>query len=307
MLYKIRVFLFLFLLCMLLGLIPLNVKGFTSGVPLFGPSIHQEITSTALGFLKGAVVHELAGTSTTPDKSLGIWDNEAHYDNCNFDGTITRINENYDSLINDLNPNSLSLGKAISDFGLILHAVEDFYAHSNYAELYKAGYVKGLVDDGFGKWTVLKQNDRLSTEPNIVVLENSLPPNLKAFVQENALPPNVVPHYSNHIVNLTDSSGKWYGYGLISGTFGSSTGHDSTLSSGNHCPIQTSIPHYGAGEVVSFLHHIPPVGPVSTVVSSFLQTAYCTDPIGLNKDEPCRNGKVNNIGGIKTILTTIMM
>jgi hypothetical protein len=248
-----------FVWCLLLSLGPIELNAFTSGVPLFGPPIHQEITSTAVGFLKPSVIEALAGSSIQPDKSLGIWDNAAHFDNCNFDGTITQLNSNYEFLINDFNPRITihvgpidSFSDAITHFGLILHAVEDFYSHSNYVELYRAGYVKGLVDNGLDKWKVLTAYSKAGNNNNTLVLEYNLSPTF-------------IPHIeSNHIIRITTAVGKEY-YGLISGTFGSE----------NHCPI--SIPHYGPN--VSTPHF-----------SSSAHLVYCTDPVGLNKDEPCRIG-----------------
>lgn len=98
-----------------------------------------------------------------------------HFDNCRFQEATELINKHYDEIIRILSSSDDSLGNTASDwdavlkqFGFILHASQDFYAHSNWVE--SGGTT--LIDAGLGKWEVLTPNKVL---PNgLVVVENTL-------------------------------------------------------------------------------------------------------------------------------------
>jgi len=58
---------------------------------------------------------------------------KAHYDNCQFEATTTYLQEQLDAAI--VAGASNNRDEALSALGRTLHAIQDFYAHTNYVEL----------------------------------------------------------------------------------------------------------------------------------------------------------------------------
>jgi tetratricopeptide (TPR) repeat protein len=111
--------------------------------PFFVPEAHNKILES---LVNNSYIGELRKALYFQD-SLHQLESKAHFDNCDFDGAIAYI----DSLIEEVNEhvNDAQKAKNTGDFdiakaavheaffaiGQALHAVQDFYAHSNYVEL----------------------------------------------------------------------------------------------------------------------------------------------------------------------------
>jgi HEAT repeat protein/beta-lactam-binding protein with PASTA domain len=126
--------------------------------PGFLPSGHREITTRALARLDEIRVipqevrDELIRGSVDPDLTeSGLlftnsrYDPNYHFDN---DGDYGKVCANYDALNRLIEEHLAKTDPDPWEFGRILHAIEDFYSHSNYIPLYleykeKSGEPKG--------------------------------------------------------------------------------------------------------------------------------------------------------------------
>lgn len=196
-----------------------SVNAFKSDIVQGWPPVHQEITADGLSFLKTDVVNDIAENVAAPDSSTDLLNNNFHFDNCNFQGTTEKINELYDTLVADLNPASPSLSDAAAKFGLIMHPIQDFYAHSNWVELNNANLAHGLVDNGLGKWTVLRPYSMIG---NVIIVQGTVPP-IGFDLTRN-----------DRIVTVTTDLDKFPG--LISGTF-------TEFGATSFCPDSIAMSH----------------------------------------------------------------
>jgi hypothetical protein len=111
----------------------------------FESLIHGDITDESLGFLRSDVLDKITSTSVDVDETNK--GPKFHLHNCDFQAATENINSIYDQLVTNIKDID-----APETFGLLLHPAQDFYAHSNWVELGR----NDLVDDGDGKWIVLK-------------------------------------------------------------------------------------------------------------------------------------------------------
>jgi hypothetical protein len=109
----------------------------------FDTATHKKVLE---GLLNNSYIGELRKALYLQD-SLHQFESKAHFDNCDFDGAIVYI----DSLIEEVDEHVNKAQKAKNDgdyattqaaaheaffaIGQALHAIQDFYAHSNYVEL----------------------------------------------------------------------------------------------------------------------------------------------------------------------------
>lgn len=156
-----------------------------------GSNAHGAQAEHALGFLSADVRFRLAKAETLTDMPRSIFPNAKdpprseelgkelgtkehsffHFDNCRFQGSTVLLREHYDVILEALDadagpysPDSPAWDVAMKQFGFILHAVQDFYAHSNWVESGE----KGLVDSGGLEWTVLKPNQPVGEHLQVV-------------------------------------------------------------------------------------------------------------------------------------------
>ncbi len=140
-----------------------------------GSTVHQNITKEGLGFLKPEFVNFLAEENSYTDTETGLspsW----HFDNCCFyqnirwhingsegDGTGTsygyrEVQSLFQDWLSDPDRTPSGLyghnGEVFERYGELLHPAQDFYAHSNWAELGLAGChpESELFDTGLGEW-----------------------------------------------------------------------------------------------------------------------------------------------------------
>lgn len=128
---------------------------------LFGTSIHADLTAAAVEELDAAVLQAINARHANQDLSTAQFEQAYHFDGSHFREAGLQINEWYREAIAAANPvNFLSTSvraAASADvaaaFGNVLHAVQDFYAHSNWAELEAANLIdQGSLLDFGGSW-----------------------------------------------------------------------------------------------------------------------------------------------------------
>jgi hypothetical protein len=120
---------------------------------------HQALVQKGLEFLKDDIRESLAAAAKAVDKNPQTKeDSKYHFDNCRFKESTELLNQHYDAILAALDGNAGPYREdsppwitASQRFGTLLHAVEDFYAHSTWVE---SGQTQ-LVDRGLDKWKVL--------------------------------------------------------------------------------------------------------------------------------------------------------
>src|SRR6185369_9550389 len=99
----------------------------------FSSANHQALTNTALNFLNSSVLSTIVAQHAVQDKSGNNGDIAAyHFDGSYFNEGATTINSRYNTILNNANPASFNSNTIAVEFGKLNHAVEDFYAHSNW-------------------------------------------------------------------------------------------------------------------------------------------------------------------------------
>ena len=103
------------------------------------------VRAAVLPFLRHSVAHELDEYILVPDTNsfpdFYQAQSDLHFDSCNFDGGADTINDNYyDNIPVRLTLPSPFYGRpglfpAMRAWGFVLHAAQDFYAHSNWVEM----------------------------------------------------------------------------------------------------------------------------------------------------------------------------
>ncbi len=118
----------------------------------FSSANHQAMTNAAFSFLNSSVLSTIVAQHAVQDKSGNNGDiPQYHFDGSYFNEGATTINSRYSTILNNANPSSFNSNTVAVEFGKLNHAVEDFYAHSNWVE---DGQTM-LVDSGLGMWNTL--------------------------------------------------------------------------------------------------------------------------------------------------------
>src|SRR5438034_11514050 len=125
------------------------VEMLESRILFFGTAPHIEITATALSFFNDSVLTTVNAQHQVQDKVDPNGDIAAyHFDGCYFNEGATTINSRYQTILNNANPNSFNSNTMAVEFGKLMHATQDFYAHSNWVEDSKTS----LAQPGLGLW-----------------------------------------------------------------------------------------------------------------------------------------------------------
>jgi hypothetical protein len=138
-----------------LGLLPIGVaiallmSSMMLVIPVnaFRSEIHSDINDESLSFLKPDILTEINRGDEDADE-IHILDREYHWRGCDFQGATKNINSLYDQVVRSIDDKDTMA----YTFGLLLHPVQDFYAHSNWVELGRDDLVESNND---GKWPVL--------------------------------------------------------------------------------------------------------------------------------------------------------
>ena len=126
----------------------------------FSKDIHSYITSH-LNFLEPEILSKITKANRGRDTIIFIWrkSDKWHFNDCDFLGTSKNIRKTYDEVIENFNPDNKApdfKGAAVK-FGMLLHAAQDFYSHSNWVEMnYKEPHKKiPIFANGIKEWPIL--------------------------------------------------------------------------------------------------------------------------------------------------------
>ncbi len=185
---------------------------------------HEEITQTALSFLRPELLTALTVANVETDVQF-ILVAANHFDNCNFTGGSAVVSSNQAAAVQSLNPSDPSPEadvRALVSFARSLHAVQDFYAHSNWVEL--GGEV--LVDDTLQPFPTLSPYS-IVPATGFAVVQGPKPKRSALTRDDDA------PYPQNAVVTYRAKTGG--APALISGTV--------DYEPGNHCPRAVAMTH----------------------------------------------------------------
>jgi hypothetical protein len=194
-----------------------------------GEPNHEAITASGLSFLRPEVLTALQAADVSTDVQFFLV-NANHFDDCNFTGGSDVVRTSEAEAVAALAPDQAPVEGdilAIRAFGRALHAVQDFYAHTNWIEL--GGDV--LVDESLGAFPVL---GAYSTVPStgFVVVQGAKPAHAALNRDEAA------PYPQSAVVSVKlggPRQGKARAAGLISGTV--------DYEAGDFCPASVAMTH----------------------------------------------------------------
>ncbi len=190
-----------------------------------GEPNHEEITAVGLSFLRPEILTALQAANVATDVEL-VLVNANHFDDCNFTGGSAVVSGSQAEAVQHLDPSTTSPETellAIRSFARSLHALQDFYAHTNWIEL--GGEM--LVDESLAPFAVLEPYARVASS-GFVVVQGRKPK--KASVTRNDDAP--YPQSASVTVKLPQAERS---PGLISG------GVD--YEPGNFCPDSVAMTH----------------------------------------------------------------
>lgn len=189
-----------------------------------GEPNHEEITITALSFLRPEVIKALTIGNVSTDIKY-YTSNAAHFDDCNFRGGAAFVAEKQAQAVKALGPGIAQLdGDALAmlAFSHSLHAVQDFYAHTNWVEL--GG--DALVDQSLTAFPALRPYSAVPSTGFIVV--QGPKPRETAVTRDDDAP---YPEYAIVTVRQRRTTS----YGLVSGTV--------DYEPGDFCPPPVAMTH----------------------------------------------------------------
>ena len=117
-------------------------------VSAFWPRVHSDINDKSLSFLQPEILTKVNSGDRSAETIGEFGHREYHSTGCDFQGTTENINSLYDQVVSSIH-NKDTMAKT---FGLLLHPVQDFYAHSNWIELGRNDLVESNSDS---KWPIL--------------------------------------------------------------------------------------------------------------------------------------------------------
>ena len=192
-----------------------------------GEPNHEDITALGLSFLRPEILIALKEANVATDvEFLAV--NANHFDDCNFTGGSAVVQSSQAEAVAQLNPNLPGPEAellAIRAFARSLHAVQDFYAHTNWIEL--GGQV--LVDQSLGAFPTLSPYSTIATS-GFVVVQGDKPkkPKRAALTRDDD-----APYPANAVVTV--KLDRIRASGLISGTV--------DYEPGNFCPQSVAMTH----------------------------------------------------------------
>lgn len=159
-----------------IGIRSLQVEQLENRRVLFGFTVHPEITATALPFLQASIQDELKSATEFQD-TFGQFSQTNHFDGCNFSGTAANIRTWYNDAVASLDPANFDAVDAAFSFGKILHAIQDFYSHSNWVELQNVGWISTdvLFDSTTGTFPAMTPYSLLGGSAYLIEGESETP------------------------------------------------------------------------------------------------------------------------------------
>jgi hypothetical protein len=189
-----------------------------------GEPNHEEITALGLAFLKPEIRAALQVANVATDVQFALV-NANHFDDCNFLGGSSVVSTSQAEAVANLNPSLATPATdalALRYFGRSLHAVQDFYAHTNWIEL--GGDT--LVDGSLAAFAPLQPYTVIPSS-GFVVVQGKAPK--RAALERKGK----APYPTSAVVSV--KLGKSHAPGLISGTV--------DYEPGNFCPAPVAMTH----------------------------------------------------------------
>jgi hypothetical protein len=189
-----------------------------------GEPNHEAITAAGLSFLRTEILTAIQAANVATDVEF-FTVNANHFDDCNFSGGSSVVQRSQAEAVAQLDPSVVTPEGdllAIRSFGRSLHALQDFYAHSNWIEL--GGEV--LVDSSLGAFPMLSPYSTIASS-GFVVVQGSKPKHSALTRDDDA------PYPTSAIVTV--KLNKTRAPGLISGTV--------DYEPGNFCPASVAMTH----------------------------------------------------------------
>jgi hypothetical protein len=186
--------------------------------------VHEQVTIDGLYFLKPEIGLQLLAGNLATD-ILFVLENRYHFDDCNFSGTTRTIRANQRAAVEFLNPANdtpETTFSAIAAFARSLHAVQDFYSHTNWVEI----EATGLLDESLGEWPELAPYSVLSPS-NVMIVQGAPPAGTTVSRDTSAAYPASV------VVEVQRGAERWRG--LISGSV--------DYEPGEYCPAAVRMTH----------------------------------------------------------------
>ncbi len=185
---------------------------------------HEDITSSALAFLRPEVITALSAANVAVDVEFHFV-NPHHFDDCNFTGGSEVVTSSQSEAVAALDPASPLPDAdllAMRAFARSLHALQDFYAHTNWVEL--GGEV--LLDTSLGAFPPLVPYSAIPSS-GFVVVQGTKPKRFALSRRTDA------PYPENAVVTVRARGVA--ALGLISGTV--------DYEPGNFCPASVAMTH----------------------------------------------------------------
>lgn len=189
-----------------------------------GEPNHEEITATALSFLRPDIVTALKVANVATDVEF-LLVNANHFDDCNFTGGSEVVSASQAEAVALLEPAVASIETdllAIRAWARSLHALQDFYAHTNWVEL--GG--ETLVDSSIGAFPILRPYS-LVPSSGFVVVQGARPKRAAISRDDDA------PYPTSALVTVKLDRKR--APGLISGTV--------DYEAGDFCPPPAAMTH----------------------------------------------------------------
>jgi hypothetical protein len=190
-----------------------------------GEPNHEEITASALSFLRPDIVTALQVANVETDVEFFLV-NANHFDDCNFTGGSEVVSASQAQAVSALDPSLVGPESdllAIRAFARSLHALQDFYAHTNWVELGSTA----LVDDSLAAFPLLGPYSTIASS-GFVVIQGPKP-------KKSALTRDVDAAYPANAVVTVKLNKAPRALGLISGTV--------DYEDGNFCPDSVAMTH----------------------------------------------------------------
>jgi hypothetical protein len=196
-----------------------------------GEPNHEEITASGLSFLKLEILSAIQAANVATDVELALV-NANHFDDCNFSGGADVVRASQAEAVAALDPAQPS-GQAdllaIRAWGRSLHALQDFYAHTNWIEL--GGDT--LIDSALTQFPSLTPYSTIPAS-GFVVVQGEKPKQAALSRDEKA------PYPKSAVVSVKlgpkpGPLGKTRAHGLISGTV--------DYEAGDFCPRSVAMTH----------------------------------------------------------------
>lgn len=189
-----------------------------------GEPNHEDITAAGLSFLRPEIIVAIQAANVATDVEF-FFVNANHFDDCNFTGGSAVVSASQAQAVEQLDPSAVTPEAdlaAIRAFARSLHALQDFYAHTNWIEL--GGNT--LVDSSLGAFPTLSPYATVPAS-GFVVVQGPKPKHAALSRDESA------PYPASAIVRV--KIGHMRAPGLISGTV--------DYEEGNFCPDSVAMTH----------------------------------------------------------------